>query len=578
MFKNTASQRWVVYAYDRTTLVPTTGDAAQITAKIRLGVGALNATDDINPTELEDGFYEFELTQAETNADVLLLSPESSTGDIQVVGEPRVAYTRITDAAMAGLVWDEALTGGTHNVPTSAGRRLRTLQDFGVYEGGAVWIDTSSGSAGTTDFENGTVSNPCLYLADALVIAASVGLRILRFTQGSSVTFVQTMDNYEITGTDYAIALNGQQVDNTVITGAIITGVALGNGGSLLLIDCKLGDCTLPEVAAIHCAIAGDITAGEAGTFVFEDCFSAIAGTAAPSLDFGAGNGDQNINFRHYSGGLEIKNMGQAGTDNMSLEGYGQLVINANCVGGTIAVRGSFKKTDNANGAVTVDEDANFKSGVIHFGYVTTSAAHYVDLDSAASAVDGAYDPSLIVIISGTGAGQSRLVLEYAGATKRAYIDRNWKVEPDTTSEFRIMAHPGREHVNEGLAQAGSTSTTIKLNALASDQDDAYNGQTVFIRAGTGEDQVGIVGAYDGTTKVATLQGGAAWAVTPDGTSVYVMIPMHVHASNASNIAAIKAKTDDLTFTKANELDTNPQSINGAELIGDGDSVAWGPA
>lgn len=46
-----------------------------------------------------------------------------------------------------------------------------------------------------------------------------------------------------------------------------------------------------------------------------------------------------------------------------------------------------------------------------------------------------------------------------------------------------------------------------------------------------------------------------------------------------TDTAAIKAKTDDLTFTKANELDTNPQSINGATLTGDGTSgTEWGPA
>jgi len=42
----------------------------------------------------------------------------------------------------------------------------------------------------------------------------------------------------------------------------------------------------------------------------------------------------------------------------MSLEGTGQLVINANCSGGTIAIRGNFTVTDNAGGAVTLSDDA----------------------------------------------------------------------------------------------------------------------------------------------------------------------------------------------------------------------------
>jgi hypothetical protein len=151
-----------------------------------------------------------------------------------------------------------------------------------------------------------------------------------------------------------------------------------------------------------------------------------------------------------------------------------------------------------------------------------------IQLHAGASAVDGSYDPAVVAIVDGTGAGQSRLILQYEGATKCATVDRNWKVNPDNTSEFVIYADAGREHVNEGLAQGG-TATTITLNALASSVDDVYLYQTVFVRSGTGEDQVGIVIAYDGTTTVATIDGG--WAVIPDTTSGYVMLPRHNNVS-----------------------------------------------
>jgi hypothetical protein len=44
-----------------------------------------------------------------------------------------------------------------------------------------------------------------------------------------------------------------------------------------------------------------------------------------------------------------------------------------------------------------------------------------------------------------------------------------------------------------------------------------------------------------------------------------------------TEVAAIKAKTDQLTFTKANELDANMQSINGTTVNGDGSATPWGP-
>lgn len=147
-------------------------------------------------------------------------------------------------------------------------------------------------------------------------------------------------------------------------------------------------------------------------------------------------------------------------------------------------------------------------------------------LDSGASSFNGSYDPSLIAIVNGTGAGQCRLILDYVGSTRTATVDRTWRVNPDNTSEFIIYADAGREHVNEGLAQGGTTNT-ITLNSTASSTNDEYVGQLVFIRSGLGEDQVGLVTAYNGTTKVATV--ARNWATIPNTTSAYVMLPNHIH-------------------------------------------------
>jgi hypothetical protein len=45
-----------------------------------------------------------------------------------------------------------------------------------------------------------------------------------------------------------------------------------------------------------------------------------------------------------------------------------------------------------------------------------------------------------------------------------------------------------------------------------------------------------------------------------------------------TEVAAVKAKTDSLTFTVANELDANVQSINGTAVTGNGGGTPWGPA
>lgn len=96
MLKNTANQKWIVFAFDSTTGLAKTGDAAQITANLRKDYGDAAAITDTNPTELEDGFYAFDLSQAETNADHLLICPVSSTSNIVVVGCPAVIFTEPT--------------------------------------------------------------------------------------------------------------------------------------------------------------------------------------------------------------------------------------------------------------------------------------------------------------------------------------------------------------------------------------------------------------------------------------------------------------------------------------------------
>lgn len=88
MLRNTAYQRWRVFAFDATDNRPVLGNAAFITAKISKDYGNPAALNDINPVETEDGYYLFDLLQAETDARNLALYPESSTPDVQVIGVP----------------------------------------------------------------------------------------------------------------------------------------------------------------------------------------------------------------------------------------------------------------------------------------------------------------------------------------------------------------------------------------------------------------------------------------------------------------------------------------------------------
>jgi len=84
LYKNFSGQRIFVVATNTSTQARVTGIAATITGKISKDGGALTNTNDVNPTEIGEGIYAFDLTQSETNADSVVLSPATSTGSTRI--------------------------------------------------------------------------------------------------------------------------------------------------------------------------------------------------------------------------------------------------------------------------------------------------------------------------------------------------------------------------------------------------------------------------------------------------------------------------------------------------------------
>lgn len=293
---------------------------------------------------------------------------------------------------------------------------------------------------------------------------------------------------------------------------------------------------------------------------------------------------------------------------------------------------------------------------------------------TAGSAIDDFYNDQLIYVLSGTGVGQARPILDYTGATKTVTIDEAWVTTPAAADRVAILSaheHPlsqivdsvwdealtkathnvaqsaGKRlrqidaafEVHSGTAQAGAAGT-ITLDTGASATDEIYRGDRIIIVDGTGAQEHGIITAYNGTTKVATM--AENWVITPDATSEFEVVPADVDvetwqhtgtttgatsgypvvdaqaisdsttaADNTESIAAdwlnggrldlildiiaadtttdipallttidtivdaIKAKTDSLTFTQANEVDANVQSINDVAITGDGSTTPF---
>ena len=122
----------------------------------------------------------------------------------------------------------------------------------------------------------------------------------------------------------------------------------------------------------------------------------------------------------------------------------------------------------------------------------------------------------------------------------------------DTNSAGRLLRQVDAAFViTEGTAQAGAAGT-ITLAAGESATDNLYRGDRVQIIAGTGLGEHGIITAYTGSTKVATMSEN--WVVQPDNTSEYILVPadadvetwQHTTVTGDGDWAQLQTDTDDI--------------------------------
>ena len=313
-----------------------------------------------------------------------------STKGVTLAQDPAIFTMAATDKVYiltsdVFAIMDRLLTGSTHNVTNSLAARIRNLQEFGDYDGGAIWIDTVNGSAGTTDYENGTAFNPVDNMADANTLAASLGLSRFQIAPASVITLATSQIGQVFNGNNWTLALGGQDISGTHFFGAsAVTGI--GTGSSMVdFHDCFTGDCTLPPSHFIACGLGGTITIGSAGDFIFDSCHSHIAGASTPIIDMGAAIGNVNLSMADYQNGIEIQNLNSTGTDLLSISGVGQIIYAASC-SGAVEQRGDWKVTNTGGVTITTDDNStNISSILVDTG--TTLPATLATIDAVVDAI-----------------------------------------------------------------------------------------------------------------------------------------------------------------------------------------------
>jgi hypothetical protein len=171
---------------------------------------------------------------------------------------------------------------------------------------------------------------------------------------------------------------------------------------------------------------------------------------SAPTLDV---NNALNVSVKYFGGtAVTARDIGasvllSAGT------GAGQLDFTSGVVkANTVQILGGACPAVNVTGVPKVDvvDWLGTAPNVLNSGRVdalgsirsntaAAGAAGTITLDAGASATNNLYQNCVVVINSGTGAGQARQIKSYVGSTQVATIFPNWATNPDNTSVFTII-------------------------------------------------------------------------------------------------------------------------------------------
>lgn len=365
-----------------------------------------------------------------------------------------------TSAQLVDDTWDEVLTGGTHNVVNSAGRRLRQIQEAGGYSNGMIYIDTVNGTAGTTDFENGVDSNPVDTIADANTLAASLGIATFHIASGSTVTLAAAQNNQAFLGENWTLALGGQDIAGSVFTGATVSGIAAGTGTTQIFEHCMMNAGShIKGTHLLTCGIAGTQTVVEAGDYFFDRCHSAVAGTSTWIFEFGDAIGNTNLNVRNYSGGIQLESMGDTGTDTASIEGQGQ-VIEGTCTGGTVAIRGAFTVSGITN--LTLSDEARLDMPQINAEVDTGISDAGLATAAALATVDGIVDDILAdtAVIGAAGAGLTAVPWN---------SDWDYQVESEVTDALNLYDAPTKAELDTLIGTPADTDIATDLANIQTD-------------------------------------------------------------------------------------------------------------
>lgn len=220
-----------------------------------------------------------------------------------------------------------------------------------------IWLDDGAANTNTTVGIDGTITKPVSTLAAARILADSQSLQQYYLINNSNFTLDATYEDWVFLGIGRGNSINfgNQDTDNSDFYNLMITGTQ-GGTGMVLLDLCYLNTPDSLEALVTRSSLSDTISLRVSTATVFDQCYSHIAGSDTPGLDFNSA-GTIDVDVRHYSGGLTLFN--GISTHTISFESDGQLVIDASCTSINVTARGNMTITDNGT-TTSLTDDAVF--------------------------------------------------------------------------------------------------------------------------------------------------------------------------------------------------------------------------
>ncbi len=189
-----------------------------------------------------------------------------------------------------------------------------------------------------------------------------------------------------------------------------------------------------------------------------------------------------------------------------------------------------------------------------------------VGINIVAGAGNDVHNGKRLTVISGPGAGESKMVLDYVSVSGLATVDSPWVTHPDGTSRI-VLAHT-LEAVSRQFVVTSATDTTLTLepNQGVVQVDDWYNNLMVKVISGTGR---GTRRIFDTTGATRVLSIGQKWRVNPVAGDI-VEVEGHLYFPNKGLHIRVAA---------AASMALQPGALNAAVRISVGAAgVLWPPA